>query len=513
MDQASSKSDLVLGAPSGRKLIAVVYMDMVGYSRFVGLDDLGTIRQLGTLRQAVIDPAVYEHDGKVVQTAGDSLLIVFGSIEGAVSCAVKIQQEVPLYDGEHLPGHRMRFRIGVDIADVIAVGTDLHGNGVNVAARLQAECTVGGICVSRAVRDHVRNRPDLVFDQLGTLRLKNIDRPVEAFLLRFGPMGDHPTNGNESSIDIGLAPAARPVWRGFPYGVLKIVCAAALLLPLLSSGASWRSTPHDRTEQLLGQALSIGCPQNPCPREWLAKRALFEQAISVDPTFARAYAEATFTYTNFITSHISVDRNEDLRIAARLATQAVSLAPDKAFAHEARAAVLRQDPDKLEDALSAYLRALAIEPTQPRFRANAGWMLVLLGRPAEGEPYLKTALAMAPHHLYAAAWLNYLGLAELFLGRYGEASDLFHRAISTQSHGAIAADIELERGLNLAAALALDGKVDAAREVIDGLRSHHPSLSTHNILWNCDCSHAPGFLADLATLRRGVALAGALDPG
>jgi class 3 adenylate cyclase/Tfp pilus assembly protein PilF len=512
MDQASSTSDVVLGAPSGRKLIAVVYMDMVGYSRFVGLDDIGTIRQLRVLRQALIDPTVYEHGGKIVQTAGDSLLIVFDSIGGAISCAIKIQQEVPFYDGEHLPGQRMRFRIGVDIADVIAVGTELHGNGVNVAARLQAECTVGGICVSRAVRDHVRNRPDLGFEELGTLRLKNIDRPVEAFLLRFGHPRD-PTDGNQSGMDTGLAPAARPAWRGIAYGVLKMVGGAALLLPLMSSVASWRSTPHDHAERLLGQALSIGCPQNPCPREWLAKRALFEQAITVDPTFARAYAEATFTYTNFITSHISVDRNEDLRIAARLATQAVALAPDKAFAHVARAAVLRQDPDKLEDALSAYLRALAIEPMQPPVRANAGWMLVLLGRPAEGKPYLETALAMAPHHLYAAAWLNYLGLAELFLGRYGEATDLFRGAIETQSHGAIAADIELERGLNLAAALALDGKVVAAREVIDGLRSRHPSLSTHNILWNCDCSHAPGFLAGLATLRRGVALAGVLDTG
>lgn len=191
----------------------------------------------------------------------------------------------------------------------------------------------------------------------------------------------------------------------------------------------------------------------------------------------------------------------------------MALAPDQAFAHEARAAVLRQDPDKLEDALSAYIRALAIDPKLPSVRAYAGWMLVLLGRPAEGEPYLQTALAMAPHDLYASAWLNYLGLAELFLGRYDEASELFRRAIATQSHGATAADIELERNLNLAAALALAGNLDSARKLIDGLRSHNPTLSTHNILWNCDCSHAPGFLAGLAILRRGAALAGVLDAG
>ena len=177
-------SDLIGKAPGGRKLIAVAYADMVGYSRLIGLDDTGTLERLRTLRDTLIDPAINEHGGRIVQTGGDSLLIVFDSIDGAVRFAVRMQQQVPLYDGDQPPDRAIRFRIGINIGDVIADGTDLHGDGVNVAARLQAECPPGGICVSRAVRDHVHGRLDLVFDELGALSLKNISRPVEAFALR-----------------------------------------------------------------------------------------------------------------------------------------------------------------------------------------------------------------------------------------------------------------------------------------------------------------------------------------
>ena len=177
-------SDLIGRAPGGRKLIAVVYADMVGYSRLIGQDDTGTLERLRTFRNTLIDPAINEHGGRIVQTGGDSLLIVFDSIDGAVRCAVRMQQQAPVYDRDQPPDRAIRFRVGINIGDVIADGTDLHGDGVNVAARLQAECPPGGICVSRAVRDHVHGRLDLVFDELGALSLKNISRPVEAFALR-----------------------------------------------------------------------------------------------------------------------------------------------------------------------------------------------------------------------------------------------------------------------------------------------------------------------------------------
>ena len=179
----SNASDLVGRSPDRRKLIAVVYADMVGYSRLIGLDDVGTLERLRTLRSTLIDPAIDEHGGRIVQTGGDSLLIVFDSIDGAVRCSVKVQQQVPTHDGDQSPGRAIRFRVGINIGDAIADGTDLHGDAVNIAARLQAECPPGGICVSRSVRDHVQDRLNVTFEELGLLNLKNITRPVEAFVL------------------------------------------------------------------------------------------------------------------------------------------------------------------------------------------------------------------------------------------------------------------------------------------------------------------------------------------
>src|ERR1700704_1282214 len=171
--------------PDRRKLVAVLYADMVGYSHLTGLDDTETLERLRALRREVIDPAIDEHGGRIVQTGGDSLLIVFDSIDGAVRCAVKVQQQVPIHDADQPAERAIRFRVGINLGDAIADGTDLHGDAVNVAARLQAECPPGGICVSRSVRDHVRDRLGLVLEELGSLNLKNINRPVEAYAVRF----------------------------------------------------------------------------------------------------------------------------------------------------------------------------------------------------------------------------------------------------------------------------------------------------------------------------------------
>ena len=177
-------SDYAGKGPHGRKLVAVVHADMVGYSRLIGLDDVGTLVRWRTLRKQLFDPTIERFGGHVFQTAGNSLLIIFDSVTDAVSCAVELQREMPSHDAGHPVDRRIQFRMGVELGDIIAEGTDLHGNGVNVAARLQAECPPGHVCVSRTVRDHVIDRLDLVFDARRPLTLKNIVRPVEAFVVR-----------------------------------------------------------------------------------------------------------------------------------------------------------------------------------------------------------------------------------------------------------------------------------------------------------------------------------------
>lgn len=209
MSATGGNLDVAGKAAGGRKLIAVVYADMVGYSRLIGLDDAGTLHRLRTLRRALIDPAIREHGGRVVQTGGDSLLVAFDSIDGAVRCAVRVQQQVPVYDGDQPPDRRIRFRIGINIGDVIPDGTDLHGDGVNIAVRLEAAGPVGGICVSRTVRDHVHGQLDLAFEPVGELTLKNIARPVEAFVLRLDPTAETSEVSKLTSTppDVGLSNA------------------------------------------------------------------------------------------------------------------------------------------------------------------------------------------------------------------------------------------------------------------------------------------------------------------
>jgi adenylate cyclase len=163
----TKSSDPTRRPPERRKLIAVAYADVVGYSHLIGLDDVGTLERLRALRHKLIDPAIAEHGGRVVSTGGDSLLIEFDSIDGAVRCIVRIQEQMPAFDGDIPPDRAIRFRVGINVGDVLPDGTDVHGSVVNVAARLQTACPSGDVCISRAVRDHVQDRPDLAFEELG----------------------------------------------------------------------------------------------------------------------------------------------------------------------------------------------------------------------------------------------------------------------------------------------------------------------------------------------------------
>ena len=209
MVSGANASDTYGRPADRRKLVAVLYADMVGYSRLIGFDDQGTLDRLRALRREVIDPAIEEHGGKIVQTGGDSLLVVFDSIDGAVRCGIKVQEELPVHDADQPVDRAIRFRIGINLGDAIPDGTDLHGDAVNVAARLQAECPPGGICVSRSVRDHVHGRLKLTFEELGTLSLKNIARPVEAFAVRVD-VANVPKSVERSLVDNTREPLPLP---------------------------------------------------------------------------------------------------------------------------------------------------------------------------------------------------------------------------------------------------------------------------------------------------------------
>jgi TolB-like protein/Flp pilus assembly protein TadD len=162
-----------------RRLAAILAADVAGYSRLMGTDEEGTLERLKALRVEVIDPKISEHHGRIVKTTGDGLLIEFASVVDAVRCATGWQ--AAMADHPQSADTRIDFRIGVNLGDIIIDGDDIFGDGVNIAARLEAMAEPGGVCVSGAAHDQVRDKLDLTFDDIGDQQVKNIARPVHVY--------------------------------------------------------------------------------------------------------------------------------------------------------------------------------------------------------------------------------------------------------------------------------------------------------------------------------------------
>src|SRR3954466_4302638 len=170
-----------------RRLAAVVAADMVGYSRLMEADETGTLARLKTHRIERIDPVIERNRGRIIKTTGDGMLLEFHSVTDAVLCAAEIQRRMARRNADVSPARWMQFRIGINLGDVIVEEHDIFGDGVNVAARLEMLAEPGGICVSRVVRDQVRDKLDFGFDDMGERQVKNLARPVHAYRVRLDP--------------------------------------------------------------------------------------------------------------------------------------------------------------------------------------------------------------------------------------------------------------------------------------------------------------------------------------
>jgi class 3 adenylate cyclase len=167
--------------PTERRLAAILAADVVGYSRLMGADEIGTLRALKSLRRDLLDPAISGHRGRIVKTTGDGLLVEFASVVDAVVCAATIQHDLASWPALGRTEDRLTLRIGVNIGDIIIDGADIFGDGVNLASRLEAICEPGGVTFSRAVHEQVRDKLAFPFTDLGEHNVKNIARPVQVF--------------------------------------------------------------------------------------------------------------------------------------------------------------------------------------------------------------------------------------------------------------------------------------------------------------------------------------------
>lgn len=234
-----------------RRLAAIVAADVVGYSRLVSTDEEGTLASLQAHRRELIDPKIAEYHGRIANTAGDSILIEFSSVVEAMRCVIDVQREMAVRNDDVPPDRRIEFRIGVNLGDVFVQGGDLLGDGVNVAARLEALASPGGICLSRAARDQIRDRMEIDLEDMGEVEVKNIARPVRAFRV----MSSSATQAQPAGA-VARQRSLASAWR--------IGAAGALAILLLAAGALvWLEPWTSRVQAASVKEMQLPLPDKP----------------------------------------------------------------------------------------------------------------------------------------------------------------------------------------------------------------------------------------------------------
>jgi class 3 adenylate cyclase len=241
-----------------RRLAAVLIADVAGYSRLMERDEAGTHLRLRDLRLGLIEPAIRQHGGRIVRSTGDGLLVQFASATAALRCAVLIQREMADRNARIPEEDQIRYRIGINVADILFDEHDIAGGGVNLAARLETLAQPGGICISRALKELIQEDLDVHYLDAGSRRVKNISRPVRVYRVLAAPltrMGALRASAAErlgtlwrkiviasSATAIAALAVAAPMRAGEP-SVPPGPAAAALPLTAPAAPASLRSLP------------------------------------------------------------------------------------------------------------------------------------------------------------------------------------------------------------------------------------------------------------------------------
>jgi len=509
-----------------RRLVAVFAADVEGYSRLMGADEVGTLKEL-TDRRAILDKAITDHRGRIVNTAGDSVLAEFGSAVDAVQCAVAAQAALAEANSNLSPDKRVNFRIGIHVGDVMVRAGDLFGDGVNIAARLQTLAQPGGVCVSGATYDQVRKVLPVAFTDLGAQQVKNIDEPVRAFAVasaaapssffvgegraggstRVGAGSSHltstptpnlsPQGGGELSLpdkpSIAVLPfqniSGDPEQEYFADGTAEDIITALSRFPSLfviarNSSFTYKGKPVDIkqvgrelgvryvlegsvrkggnrvriTAQLIDASTGNHIWADRYDRELtdifavqdeitttitarlgtsieraeidasrrksasnlgaydyylrgrafrqnhsgsaagLQSRAFCERAIEIDPEFAPAHAELSYTYHREVAERWDVSRREEaITKGLAAATRAIALDPALSTAHMTMGMLLFRSGD-YEGATESGQRAIELNPNDPESYIARGNVLYYTNRSREALALFQKAQLLDPFY-------------------------------------------------------------------------------------------------------------------
>jgi TolB-like protein/Flp pilus assembly protein TadD len=416
--------------PPVRRLTAILAADVTGYSRLMGADEEGTHERLRAHLQELIDPKIAEHRGRIVKSTGDGLLAEFASVVDAVRCAVEMQRGMAERNAGAPPEKRIEFRVGINLGDVIAEERDIFGDGVNVAARLQALAEPGGICVSRVVRDQVRDRLDYTFEDRGEQSVKNIARPVRVYAWHpeaiadpratsAPPVGQFSQSTGAPRLSIVVLPFANlssDAEQGyFADGITEDLTTdlsriAGMFVISRNTAFTYRNKPID-TKQI-GRELSVRYVMEGSVRRSDNQIRINAQLIDAE-TDAHLWAERfdgarsdLLALQDEVTTRIAISLNLEL-----IAAEAVrpTHRPDVLdYILRARAAASKPpSPDNSGAAISLFERALELDP---RSDEAQGWLAVSLAgrvlsnstssRAADlqrAEELSEKALASRPH--------------------------------------------------------------------------------------------------------------------
>jgi class 3 adenylate cyclase len=378
-----------------RRLTCILAADAVGYSQQMGRDEEGTIRVLSAHR-AVIDGIITFHGGRIMSTAGDSVLAEFSSVVEAVRCAVEIQEALKTRNDALPDISRMQFRVGVNLGDVVVKNDDLLGDGVNVAARLETIAEPGGICISSSVYDQITGKLDLGFQDIGEQTLKNISRPIRVYRV------------SGTGVPQRLAPPAPPtphVRKPFPWligaaAVVAIAGIAAWQTGWLRFGAADRGNPTNAAAPVVAPAPAPPAPSSAAAGSPAAvsapplKTDADTQRLHADAEALKKQAAAEFARARSDAEAVRTARTkaDSEAAASRLRAQAEADAARIRSEAEAAAARTKSEAQAVRRDAEAQVDKTARAPASAAAggaRYDGAWSVTVLCAPAEGASAYK----------------------------------------------------------------------------------------------------------------------------
>jgi adenylate cyclase len=413
-----------------RRLAAIFAGDVAGYSRLMGIDEEGTLAALKRHRCELVDPKIKEHRGRTVKLTGDGILVEFASVVDAVRCAVEIQRGMAERNAGVPEERRIEYRIGINLGDIIIDEHDIYGDGVNIAARLEALAEPGGICVSRIVRDQVRDKLDFSFADMGEQQVKNIARPVRTHRILLSTEPIAPITADDAS-----APSARPAVQKPSIAVLPFANMSGDaeqeyfsdgitedVITNLSRNRAFFVISHSTTFTYKGPAVDVG----KVARE-LGVRYVLEGSVRRAGNRVRITAQLIDAETGH---HLWADRY-DRELADVFAVQdeiAQSIAG--AIAPGIISAEIRQAQHKDPGQLDAWDRTM-----------RAYWHIRRFTQPdlAEARRLLEEAIALDPANSMALADLAFARHFEAVFG-WGDGPAQSHAQLGEAARKAVAAD-------------------------------------------------------------------------